>query len=619
MGRADKGVGRHGRRIAANTAAALCALLAAWTSVGARAQPRPPSTAVDCRAMAPAEALARAHQAFAARDYVRAGDWAACVGAADGAAAEARLVGGYAAFKRGDLPRAAALLDASLARGERRDAAFLRGLVAEAMHDGASALRFLRPVATDRESPLAATARRLVRRIEAALARARDQEDARRRAATHARALAALNAALRAGRTQEAWSALRQAEQARPQDALNDYYRGYLAYQRGAYRQAELAFRAALALAPRDGWSHYMLALTLRQRGQPQPARALLAGLADRGREGELREAARLQLAVERPARHVGNAVLATEVATGAGVDSNPAFRTETTPSDSLALCLEGRALVWGRVPLARRHALSAGLRIFARDYAWRGEGQAATDVAAWVGDEWQGQRLGLGLDYSYQFSLYGYRPLLSLHDLALSLWLPLTSRLSVQAISRLDLQQAHDGSYGYLDGLSLSGQLGGSLAWSRAVLRLGYSVLHNWADPTRTVLAVGPRPGGSGAVTYRSDYTHLAHGPRAELRLALPGRLTLSATGELLWYRFSAADQLVDEAIGSTPWSAVRADLRFLAGTELSRPLGRGLELAAFYQSIDNLSSLDGATPLPRSYSRRLAGLLLRWRWPGS
>jgi len=618
MVRAATRVGRPGKHVAVATAGALIAGLAGWIGAIARAEPAPPPRAVDCQATTPAEALARARQAFAAEDYAQAGVWAACVADTDDDAAEARMLGGYAAFKRRDLARAAALLDASLTRADRLDAAFLRGLVAEALGQWATALRYLQPVAAARATPLAATARRLVRRLEEDLARARELQAIRQRAEAHARAIAQLTAALRAGQDQQAWQALRQAERAQPRDALHHYYRGYLAYRRGDYRQAELEFRAALALAPQDGWSHYMLALTLRQRGQPRHARALLAGLSVRGSDGELREAARLQLAVAHGATPGGGAVLSTEVATGAGFDSNPAFLAETTPADSAALFIEGRALVWGRQPLGHHHALSAGLRIFERDYAWRGEGRAATDVAAWVGEEWQGQRLGLSVDYSYQFSLYGYQPLLSLHDLATSLWLPLSSRLSLQATTRLDLQQAHNAAYGYLEGLSLGEQLGASLAWPRVVLRLGYSLLHNWAPATRTLVSQRPGPSGPTTVAYLSDYTHLAHGPRGDLRLALPGRLVLGAALELLWYRFAVADRLVDEASDSTLWSADRADLRLFAGAELSRPVGRGLELAAFCQSIDNLSSLDRAAPLPRSYARRLAGLLVRWRWPG-
>ena len=582
----------------------------------------------------------QAEQAFAAGRFYEARRLADSVDDQHTDAARARYLQGYALYKLGDKKRAALMLERSLALKPLDQVAFMCGLVAFELGRWSAARRLLEPLVAAKKAPWAATAEEL-------LGRTRTQEQAEARAEAqrrHAEAIQQGKAHLQAARYAAAARAIAQAEAAAPGHALNHYYRGYLAYKRGRRAEARRHLRRALAKDPRDPWSRYMLALSLEQ-DQPE-RRRLLTQLSAETQETDLRQAARLALRTPRPA---SASQLSLRCELGGGLDTspgssgftvtdaflkpppppdkpppptgpNPSTTTTTdTDADAAAMALRGVVELAYQRQFAQGHHGGLGARLFEQAYAVGGEDLEQTELAGSVYYSWRDTRLDLTVTYAYGLHLLGHAPLMSLHDLGLHGGVQLRPWLRLSAGVLLRYRDMHDASYDYLQALEPSGSLTLDLRWSPLTIRAGYHLLRSMASPAAVTLSERlNKQNELVTTTYRSEHTHWGHGPQLELELSLPWRLTLSASAWALWGSFDQPDQFVVGLDDAVIWQEQRRDVQLLAGVELRRALGRGLELVIGFSSVDNLSSLDGEddTPVDRTYSRRQLLGSFRWRW---
>jgi hypothetical protein len=153
---------------------------------------------------------------------------------------------------------------------------------------------------------------------------------------------------------------------------------------------------------------------------------------------------------------------------------------------------------------------------------------------------------------------------------------------------------------------------------WRMFEMRVGYHVGRGWSPSAEmTLIPEGDQPNRPPPTSYNSDNTFLTHGPGLSLVVGLPWHLSLEASFWTLWYRYDTPEEIHDQTSQVVLWQEERRDLQLLAGAELRRPLPCGLEAGVYFGSIDNLSSIDQASPvINRSYARRMVGGVLRWRW---
>ncbi len=292
---------------------------------------------------------------------------------------------------------------------------------------------------------------------------------------------------------------------------------------------------------------------------------------------------------------------------------------SSTTGTDSAAMALRGLVELAYQRRLAPGHHGGLSARFFEQAYGVGGEDLEQTELAGAIYYGWRDARLDLTATYAYGLHLLGHAPLMSLHDLGLHGGVQLRPWLRLSAGVLLRYRDMHDEAYDYLQSLEPSGSLTLDLRWSPLTIRASYHLLRSMADPATITLSERLNQKNElVTTTYRSEHTHWGHGPRLELELSLPWRLTLNASAWALWGSFDQPDQFVVELDDAVIWQEQRRDVQLLAGVELRRALGRGLEVVISFSSVDNLSSLDGEddTPVDRTYSRRQLLGSFRWRW---
>jgi tetratricopeptide (TPR) repeat protein len=581
--------------------------------------------------------VARAERAFDAGRYQEVIDRLAAVPRSHRLNRRATFLVAYAHFKLGRIDRAAALLDDLLEQRVDSRTALLRAMVAVESANRPAALGFLDQVT---EEPWAESATRLRARVEAEQQREVEAERQRRAAAEAAAARqreaerqrtsrAEIERAKRAVETGDlhvAKAALDRAESLWPGQLVTRYYRGLLAYRQGQYRRAEGHLRQALAIDADDGWSRYMLALSIDRTGRSQRARQMLGLLASRAPEPDLRRVARQALSrMRRPRRP--DLELRLDLRTG--VDSNPSYLDEVALDDPAMALQLGLHLDYRR-RLAPWLEVMLGAAFVERAYvAGGGEEAHHTEPRGWVGLALPLGRLRLQPTYQYALLLYGHEALLSTHTGELSAAVALTrapTALSLELTGWTALRRVHDDDYAYLDALRAGATLALTLDLRWATLALGYGVDRDWADPVETTFAhqqpgtnraMGPgRMGETFEIVYRTDYSLIEHGPMLQASLELPWRLSFSVAAYLELRRFDHADAATRSDTGTGTTLEARRDLRLAAEARLRRDLPAGLSLALRWASMNNGSTVD-SPELDRNFARHLAELVLAWTWP--
>lgn len=536
----------------------------------------------------------------------------------DPGAEEARFLQAYAHFKLGHLDRAEQLLDALLARRFTARCGLLHGMLAFKRRNFRVALARLEAVQETGEQPWSTTAAGLLDRVrEEGLEAEQEFSDA----------IARAKQAIETGRFAAAIRHLGAADRAIPKQHLPLYYRGLIAFKRKQLDEAERLLLDALAIEPADGWSQYMLALTVSASGREKKARPVLERLA-RAKDPELKKVAREALArLDRPrppSRPQSRLLAGLEL--GSGLDTNPYYVDElATPLEDASLAVQvGGRLAYLRA-LSRGLRLDVGLRGLERAYAVGGQGVEQTEVGAWAGMLFDMGRGEGGVHFNYALLLYGHEPLFSIYTASVQAGYPLLPWLRALAAGRVSWRAVLDVDRRYLEALQAGGLAGLRLSWRRLVLEVLYEVYREWAEPVPSALGVTETkgPGPQQVVVYEldTDYSQLGHGPLLWAKLTLPWRLTLTAGAGLQQRLFEAGDTLSWDASGVEQRQDLdpRRDLRVFASAELSRQLPLGFQLALAFESLDNLSSLSITDPvsIDRTFSRRQVMLVARWGWP--
>jgi tetratricopeptide (TPR) repeat protein len=539
----------------------------------------------------------------------------------DPLAREARFLRAYAHYKLGDLDQAELLLDRLLAEAFTPQVGLLRGMVAFERRHFRQALTRLEAVAASGERPWADTARELLRRV-------REEGLAAERA--FAAAIDRAKSAITARRYPAAERHLARADRAMPGQHLPLYYRGYIAYQQKRHADAERLLRAALEVEPDDGWSKYMLALTLAATRRKAKARPLLSEVS-RSRDPKLRKVAQQALEGLKPRKPrppPPKNRLAAGLELGTGMDTNPYYVDElATDLEDTAFALQAAGRIGYMRLLSQASRLDVGLRLLERGYAHGGEGVEQTEVGVWTGLLLAWSVLEVNTYFNYALLLYGHEPLFSIYTAETEVAYPLWSWLSGFVVGRFSWRTVLDTERRHLEAIQAAGANGVRVKHDRFVIELAYEVYREWSDPVESRFVVTDERGGGPPApevvyTLRMDYSQLGHGPRLWGRVQLPWRLALTAGIEVQWRQFGIGDFLRWEVEGQPQQQldmSRRHDVRIGAGAEISRQLPLGLQLALTFESVDNLSSLELEQPLviDRNYSRRLVQLVLRWSWP--
>jgi len=534
---------------------------------------------------------------------------------------EARFLQAYAHFKLGHLDQAEQLLDELLARRFTARCGLLHGMLAFKRRNFRVALARLEAVQETGEQPWATTAAGLLERV---------REEGVEAEQEFSDAIARAKQAIEAGRFAAALRHLETADRAIPKQHLPLYYRGLIAFKRKRLDEAERLLLDALAIEPADGWSQYMLALTVAASGRGKRARPVLTQLARGAKDPELKKVAREALARldrPRPSPRPQSRLLAG-LELGSGLDTNPYYVDEVAaPLADAALAVQvGGRLAYLRA-LSKGLRLDVGLRGLERAYAVGGQGVEQTEVAAWAGMLFDLGRGEGGVHFNYALLLYGHEPLFSNYTASAQAGYPLLPWLRALAAGRVSWRAVLDVDRRYLEALQAGGLAGLRLSWRRLVLEVLYEVYREWAEPVPSAFSVtenkGPGPGAQQVVVYElsADYSQLGHGPLLWAKLTLPWRLTLTAGAGLQQRLFDAGDTLSWDVSGAEQRKDLdpRRDLRVFVNAELSRQLPLGFQVALAFESLDNLSSLAIVDPvsIDRSFSRRQVMLLARWGWP--
>jgi len=556
-----------------------------------------------------ADWLTRAEQAFAQRRFRDVLGALQEVPEQHALAGRARFLRAYAHYQLGELDQADALLTRLDASAE---VSLLRGMVAYGQGRFDQADRLLRQVIDSGQQPWSSTATKLADRVRADAKRAQDHR--------FAALLKRARAALEGMRLDEARRALDEAEQIKPGQLMPSYYRGLLAYRQMRYKRAEQHLRRALEIDPRDGWSEYMLALTLSESGDPPAARVALARLCEQASDNQLRLRARQALhLLEGPGEQRRSGPLVT-LELGTGLDTNPAYIDER-PAELDEASLELHAAARGAYQfwLSRSFKGIVGASIFERAYAKGGERFEQTEISGWATLSLVRERFNAGLSYSYALFMYGHSPLSSSHGGHLTFNLAVRSWLWLVSAARVVARPVHDEVYSYLPWLDAGGAVGLRLIGSWLTAELSYDLSRSWADTILTdhLETIGK---GKNATTLKvritSDYSQLSHGPYLWARARLPWRLFGLAGVGLVQRAFDSPGLRVSARESST--IGPRNDLMLTAQAELARRFPAGFEIALRFESVDNFSNLTlDEWGQDRTYSRRLAGLLVRWNWP--
>jgi hypothetical protein len=259
---------------------------------------------------------------------------------------------------------------------------------------------------------------------------------------------------------------------------------------------------------------------------------------------------------------------------------------------------------------------LGVGVRLLEQGYAVSGGDLDSLETAGWLSFAFRPRRRTeeITLAYGYTFYALGYSPLMSVHELGLTMSRGLGSWLRAGLGTGFLRRDTHDDAYRGWDATEVSGQAFLLGRWRPLSVQLGYQVARRWANPTSVTLW---SQDGRGGMVLSSDLSALYHGPRLRVLANLPWRLVFDASLWLLVESFDSPETLSTPREGDVWWQQDRRDVRVVASAELKRYLGRGLETGVLFSSIDNISSLDAATPVNQSYSRRQVIGFMRWRWP--
>ena len=480
--------------------------------------------------------LAAAEQAFNSGRYKEALGEAARVPAGDPLSVRALFLRAYAHLKLGQPEAAARLLDPLLEQAFSPEVALLRGMVSMEQRRWGEALRQLEAVIQARAAPWDATARKLIERARAEQAAetrrlSRAQEDQSRRRLQ--RILGQVRRHIEAGRLSAAAALLEPLEQQERGQLLPLYYRGLIAYKRGDYPTVRRQLELALSLNPADGWSRYLLALTLEHVGERGRSLRLLKGVSASEADPKVRELS--ARALNRMVRESapGEPWLSLSLEAATGLDTNPAYLDESpVDQDSASFALQ----VSGRLGLRRwflKHlGGSLGLHLLERVYMVGVAGAEQTEVSPLVSLLVRVRQLTLDASYLYTLALYGHAPLLSRHAGRLGAAYRPLPWLMLSMQGRVCRHPTHDDLYSYLDGIEAGGELSGSISLGRLGLGVVYEVLRDWADTVEAQVA--SKGGGSGkgkgggssgpggqtaAYTLITDYSYTGHG-RVEVGL---------------------------------------------------------------------------------------------------
>jgi tetratricopeptide (TPR) repeat protein len=562
------------------------------------------------------QALSEAQSAFDAGRFREALELVQRVPDDHARARDAHFLQAYTLYKLARLDEAEALLEKLLAQETTPQVGMLMGMVSYGQAKWDQARRHLKAVIEAGVEPWDASARKLLKRVEV------EREIAVGQA--HDDAIKTAKQLLKARRYAEAEQALDRAEALRPGHYLTRYYRGFLAYQRERYPRAVERFTESSAIAPRDSWSRYMLALSLAEVGRPSRARTLLTALVDSADDAKVRDLSRRALTLLDNPRADARGGPTVILEFGTGLDTNPAYIDEL-PDLEPSMELHLAALAGYQRWLTSALQGTVGLKAFERTYAVGGERYEQTDIAAWGSLSVVLDRFSLDFGYSYGLFLYGHEPLLSLHSIELSSSFAVTAGLRIIASAMSGWQLVHDDERRHLEAVRGGGHLLARWGKGPFVLEGGYGMARSLSEPviwTRDlVIAQGPGPNAPtttipDAIVTTTDYSLLEHGPLLWGQVELPWRLSFQAGAGLWWRLFDASETESNTHTGASEVYDPRRDLRLTGMAEIARALPAGLEVALRFESVNNLSSFTTSSRgVDFNYTRYLVGGVLRWK----
>ncbi len=433
-------------------------------------------------------------------------------------------------------------------------------------------------------------------------------------------------ALFRKGRFEQARAAFQAAASLDAQWVVPRYYLAYLDYKLGNLEAARRGFEQALALDATDGWSRYMLGLTLAKLGNLNEARTELEAILRANPEQDLEQTTRSTLdEITRLAHPTPPQLTPWTASTSVAVafDTNPAYIADRViagaPGTAADLVLKGAG--------EYRRSLTNNLRMFTggqvhgqvivanrQDADW-------TAISFWTGVSRPGRPVSVLAEYTYNYSIFGGDPYLSVHGLFSAVEFreaPWTASRIETALAARNSQKA---AFSYLDSVEFSFAAGQvvSVAGGDWIISLLYAVVRDWADDFSQRFSSLE---GSATVEnlYKTNYSFVGHGPVLSVRGRLPGSLHFSFRLGYLWKGFDDPDILASRTgTHSTVVTKERTDRRLTFDITLSRPLNKRLSVFFSFSSLDNFSTL-GEEPkdfVDRNYSRRMGSLGILYTFP--
>ncbi|MBI5527604.1 MAG: hypothetical protein HY897_14830 [Deltaproteobacteria bacterium] len=423
-------------------------------------------------------------------------------------------------------------------------------------------------------------------------------------------------------RTDEARALLSEADRKRPGTLLVAYYRAYCDYREGKHEAAAAGFEAALKIDPQDGWSEYMMALSLAKAGRTGEARGRLVSLKDRFRPTEIGRTAASTIeeidALEKSSANRWAAVAET----GVFADTNPAFRADSSSEGKTDAAASIAARAEYGVFRSRSQRLVLGLGAGETAYILRYEPADWTMASSWLGYRLSGERAAFLTSYRFDFAWYGYAPFTSVHSVSTGLRFSEASWTMTVADIEAYARLPHDADFDYLAARGAALSAAQEFKMFRELrIRAGYALRFEKADPAE-FHQEDTAADDAGAVhlltgDYKTDYSFFGHGPALSVRTPLPAGLSLEASADLMWRRFPHSDRVVyaDGGVVTAVWEKERNDLRVYADGTVRWVFASHAAVLLRGAYLKNLSTLGDAEddPIDRNYGRLVLGLWFR------
>ncbi|MFH1131486.1 MAG: tetratricopeptide repeat protein [Pseudomonadota bacterium] len=442
--------------------------------------------------------LREAERAFEAGRYEETIRLLESVSQKDPSSKEASILRAYAYFKLNRLEMAAVSLDRLLLEEKVPDGLFLRGLVSFRREIWDLAIQHLSEACENQDAEWIFSARNLLAKAKVAK-RAEEEKEAKekilkmegeKRARFDALVEMAKGCASK-GEYEKAWGFLLDAEKTLPNQAVAEYYRGYVWFKKGDFARAGKCFERALELDKKDEWAQYMLWLSYLRSDPTKAAvaRQKLRILATSSSVGKIRDLANQAILAEHArAEDVGSPKneLRFGLELGTGLDTNPLYIHESDFSLSetaIALHFAGFASYAQR--FGHKLELETGIRALERAFAY-GDNQAAwSEFGAWIKLQLFLHRMfEVTAVSAYSFSLYGHEPYSSFPFGELEFVFNVRSWFQIAIAGQINKRIIHNQDFKYLEALQPGGGIRLRFFGTYVKIELGYEFARVIAEP---------------------------------------------------------------------------------------------------------------------------------------